>query len=453
MARANGLIVVVCCLLASTSWAQSKVRRGEAKPAVIGSEVPDYTGNTLDQGKLHPLVESGANWLLKTQQADGGWVPRRMGIGALGLNVAAAKSDYSTTAMAGLALVRAGASPRDRKIKEPLRSAIAFVAKEAAAKPAGEPRGFGLGAGIDMPSEPSYKLGPLAGPAHATQFLARVLPMLEPEDELRKPVLDALKVTVETLEKADHAFLKSFGRADDGSYKTTAPAIDAKMPASFSPTHHVLIALTALETAQAAGLEVNPKVLDKLRAMLAELVDPRTGAIDQAKVMSIELYSFSSAMRSSAVVSRAAAEICGPNAAKLDAKGIVATLSAKVDDELAVADLTHNIAVSHALTKRLVAGDRTLLDGFGNHGGEELLSYLIISEALVLAGESTVHETWKAGLAERLARLQNADGSWTGLHCITDSVYMTAAAVQSLTADRDAPLLVAIAKRKAESSK
>lgn len=453
MAMRGGVVgLVLCGVLATSAWAQTRTatKRPAGKPLISG-ETAAYDGAINAAPKLHPLAETGANWLLKTQQADGGWAPYRLGLLGIGGGNAPAKSDYSTSAMAGLALVRAGANPNDGKTKESLRKAIEFVAANVGA----EKVGGGLAGATefvdDMGSQPSYKLGPLAGPAHATQFLSRVLPMLKPDDPLREPVLAALKTTVKKLESADHAFLKSFGKAEDGSYLTKPPA-QLAAAASFSPTHHVLIALTALETAQAAGVEVDDKVLDKQRAMMRGLVDPRTGAIDLQQVLSIELYSFSSAMRSTAIGARAAAELCGPKGAKLKPQGVVDLLAKQVGDEATVQELTNEIAAQQALTKRLIAGDKTLMNGFGNHGGEEFLSYLLMSEAFVLGGDPRAYETWKAGLADRLVRLQNADGSWTGMHCITDPVYMTAAAVQSLTADRDEPLLVEIARQRAKAA-
>jgi hypothetical protein len=39
-------------------------------------------------------------------------------------------------------------------------------------------------------------------------------------------------------------------------------------------------------------------------------------------------------------------------------------------------------------------------------------------------------------MARNLGRVQNADGSWTGHHCITGRTFCTAAALLVLTADR-----------------
>ena len=58
-----------------------------------------------------------------------------------------------------------------------------------------------------------------------------------------------------------------------------------------------------------------------------------------------------------------------------------------------------------------------------------------------------MYAAWRDTLAQRLARTQNADGSWTGLHCITDPTYNTAAAVLALSAERDEPQLIEMSLR------
>lgn len=422
------LLVLGICATTTTAWGQTSTRRGRKPPVAIGGEVTPYDGSINPAPKIHPLASAGTAWLLKMQQADGGW-PR---IGRFGLgHEERAPSDYSTSAMAGLALVRTGATPAAKE-QNPLRRAIRYVADVATAA---EPPDRNA-------SQPSYKLGPLAGPAHATHFLARVLPMLPADDPLRQAVTAALEKNVARLEKAEHAFLQ-------GGVEAAAPAgsesestivepprpADAARAASFSPVHHVLICLAALETARAAGLDVDAAVMVRLRRMLAAFVDPRTGAIDARQVMSTELYAFSSAMRSTAVEARAARD---------------AMAKARPRDAAARDALAPSIAMQQALVKRLAAGDERLLIGFGSLGGEEFLSYLLIAESLVLDGDPRIYGEWHKALVARLARSRNADGSWTGLHCITDPIYMTAAAVQALTADRDEPLLVHIAQQAVE---
>jgi len=73
--------------------------------------------------------------------------------------------------------------------------------------------------------------------------------------------------------------------------------------------------------------------------------------------------------------------------------------------------------------------------GFGSNGGEEFLSYLHISESLLSKGGKE-WEGWDRRMTENLERVQNADGSWAGNHCITGRTFCTSAALLTLLVDR-----------------
>jgi hypothetical protein len=85
--------------------------------------------------------------------------------------------------------------------------------------------------------------------------------------------------------------------------------------------------------------------------------------------------------------------------------------------------------------------DKQFLAGFGNNGGEEFLSYMNLSETLLVKG-GTDWLRWDKGISENLQRVQNQDGSWSGQHCITGRTFCTSAALLTLMADR-APVPVA----------
>ena len=79
--------------------------------------------------------------------------------------------------------------------------------------------------------------------------------------------------------------------------------------------------------------------------------------------------------------------------------------------------------------------DKGFIEGFGNNGGEEFLSYMNIGEMLVVQGGNE-WEKWNKSIAANLGRVQNQDGSWSGQHCITGRTFCTAAALLTLMADR-----------------
>ena len=75
------------------------------------------------------------------------------------------------------------------------------------------------------------------------------------------------------------------------------------------------------------------------------------------------------------------------------------------------------------------------MNGFGSNGGEEFLSYMLVSETLVVKGGDEWKQ-WDSAMTRNLGNVQNQDGSWTGHHCITGRTFCTAAALLVLMADR-----------------
>jgi hypothetical protein len=90
--------------------------------------------------------------------------------------------------------------------------------------------------------------------------------------------------------------------------------------------------------------------------------------------------------------------------------------------------------------------------GFGSNGGEEFLSFLNISEALLIGGGPD-WEKWDKKMIDGLVRVQDKDGSWSGQHCITGKTFCTAAALLVLTADRTQFPAAAIEQAKRDVAK
>jgi hypothetical protein len=81
------------------------------------------------------------------------------------------------------------------------------------------------------------------------------------------------------------------------------------------------------------------------------------------------------------------------------------------------------------------AQNEAFVRGFGSNGGEEFLSFLNISEMLVVKGDKEWTE-WDGKMADMLTKAQDKDGSWSGHHCITGKTFCTAGALLVLMADR-----------------
>jgi len=74
---------------------------------------------------------------------------------------------------------------------------------------------------------------------------------------------------------------------------------------------------------------------------------------------------------------------------------------------------------------RLVSQDS---NAFRQAGGEEYLAFHLITETMLQAGGKD-WDRWYPVVRDRIVSVQNADGSWTGHHCITSRTFCTAAAV------------------------
>lgn len=81
---------------------------------------------------------------------------------------------------------------------------------------------------------------------------------------------------------------------------------------------------------------------------------------------------------------------------------------------------------------RLVTSDNT---AFAQAGGEEFVAFHLITETLIQKGGAD-WLAWYPVVRDKLIGVQNADGSWTGAHCITSRSFCTAAALLVLLAPR-----------------
>jgi hypothetical protein len=86
-----------------------------------------------------------------------------------------------------------------------------------------------------------------------------------------------------------------------------------------------------------------------------------------------------------------------------------------------------------AIAKQVERDD--FVAGFGNNGGEEFLSFMNISETLLVRGGNDWSK-WDKKMTESVSRVQDKDGSWSGHHCITGKTFCTSGALLVLMADR-----------------
>ncbi len=386
-------------------------------------------------GPLPAPVEKALDWLAGAQQQDGGW-----GAGSHARqdvrDAHAVSTDPATTAVAAMALLRSGNALDHGAFAATLAKATEYLlgTVERAADD-------GPQITAQAGTQPQAKMGANVDTALTAQYLARLLQDLGSDDALRPRVAKALDKCVRKIE---------FSQNQDGSQRG----------GSWAPVLQSAQGCTALELAQAAGRAVDADKLAQARQYqrgLAAAAAPGAAAVpvggsgagpgssyrlSKDAAAGIELYAAASNMRGVAADAKAAEELV--EAAKrdgklpADARPAADTLQQLgVDGERAQA-LVQAFTMNNSAKVR--AFDERVLDGFGNNGGEEFLSYQMKGEALVIDGGEEWPK-WRVMMTERLAKVQNQDGSWSGHHCITSPTFCTATAICCLTADRDAAWL------------
>jgi hypothetical protein len=335
-------------------------------------------GATMSSEALAARSE-GAAWLVAHQHADGGW--------ASGGHRAtsAVQSDVATTAFALLALHRDAAGGGANRAA--VTRGVEFVVRAVETAPDGPRLATPDGTQIQR------KLGPLVDTHMAALALGEVLPTLAPP--LRARARRALERVVDKVEGAQNA---------DGSFDANG----------WAPVLSTGLAAQGLTQASDVGVEVDKDVLARSDGYQSGLTG--SAGFDASDGAGVELYAVASSLRG--------------NSSTAVRQGSSAPAQAQRQEAAAAAD---------AAASRVAASPDRIIAGFGSVGGEEMLSYMMISDTLAEKGGEE-WTTWEAKIGAFLASAQNADGSWVGHHCITSQAFATAGGVLTLAAGDHAAL-------------
>jgi hypothetical protein len=198
--------------------------------------------------------------------------------------------------------------------------------------------------------------------------------------------------------------------------------------------------------AKANGASVPEAVVAKLEENARAKYSPESKGFTDSAAAGVQLYSYAANL---GVMQQ------GVNTREIREQQLQMELSAAstpVDKERIqsqIRGLEENEKACDAATEAVVArvNDPAFVSGFGSNGGEEFLSYMQIGESLLAKGGEP-WEKWDAAMTGNLTRIQNADGSFSGHHCITGRTFCTATALMVLMSDRStAPTSQALAKR------
>jgi hypothetical protein len=435
-------------------WSVAQADPPAEAPPAAQVEPPAATETTepaAESVKAEPIVpaeigesvKKGLNWLAEAQHEDGGW-----GGGSHAMQQVrdphAVPTDPASTAFTAMAFLRCGHTPSEGEYKDVVKSATEYLLATVEKSDSESPLITDV-----KGTQPQSKLGPLVDTTVTTQYLARLVGILKQDDPLRPRVSNALKKCIHKLQSSQQ---------ENGAW----------VAGGWAPVLQSGLGGRALEIAQANGAEVDKSKLERYRNYNRGNIgaEGKAAARDGAGV---ELYAFSGALQANGVEAEAARQAIAaaaparPTATAQPAEGTPEPVTAEPEavdfadtdavtkrlkeagyDENRAAQLAQAGAQRKAQLDRL--NDPNLLKGFGNNGGEEFLSFLMTSEALVVSGGEP-WTAWNTRMHELLAKIQNADGSWNGHHCITSPVFCTAACVQVLTTDRDQPMLAKIVEQ------
>jgi hypothetical protein len=261
-----------------------------------------------------------------------------------------------------------------------------------------------------------------------SQFLTNSLDYLAFDDKLKGRVRKDLDICINKIQKAQQG---------DGSFAggTWAGVLQSAL------------ANNALESAQANGLDVDDDILKRSRDYQKGNIDAQSGDVKTDRGAGIVLYSVSGSARASAkearkveeAMKKAKAEGSIPQSAPVTVQNLQ-TIGFSKDEAI---DYTTSYEVYNASKQQAQRAD--VLDGFGNNGGEEFLSYLQTGESMIV-GKDNSWKTWFDNTTGRLIKIQNEDGSWSGHHCITSPVFCTATCLLILSVNNDVERLERIGK-------
>ncbi|MCP4867900.1 MAG: terpene cyclase/mutase family protein [Proteobacteria bacterium] len=316
----------------------------------------------------------GIAWLKQVQRPDGGW-----GAGDWSTDGAQAQSDVATTSLTVLAMLRdaRGTDKHDESISK----AVGYVARIIEESPIDSAK-------LNGPegTQPQYKLGQLVDTHMAAMMLGEIEGHFD--GKMAKTVAAAHDKVLIKVQMAQNS---------DGSFDSNG----------WAPVLSTSIAASSLERAIELGKDVDGEVIAKNDQYQRDLVS-EDGAFDTSAGAGVDLYA-------------AATSLKGNRDARKRATDGPARQQAERSEEAA---------------KSRITGDSSgaLFSGFGSVGGEEMLSYMMISDTLAEDGGEDFG-TWNNRVGQWLVASQNSDGSWAGHHCITSRTFTTAGALMALGAE------------------
>ncbi len=358
-------------------------------------------------------VDRGLAWIVEAQNSNGGWGAgshQRQNI----TDPHAVQTDPATTAMVAMAMLRSGTTLSKGIYSKNLSKALQYLLSAVETSPPNS-HNITTQTGTQIQTKLGYNIDVVL----TSQFLSNIQQYLDHDADLKQRVKKSQNICVDKIQ-----------RAQDVNGSTAGSGWAGVLQSSF--------ATNALEAAEANGVVVDKKALEKARNFQKNNYNTKTGDVNTDLGAGIVLYSVTGSVRASAKEARKVEEEIKqakrdgrlsqnamPSAANLEKIGF------DKDDAL-----QHATAYEVYQSAKVEAQRDDVMSGFGNNGGEEFLSFLQTGESMIINKDNTWQD-WFDNVSGRLLKIQNNNGSWQGHHCITSPVFCTATCLLILAVNND----------------
>ena len=468
------LLALLFCFATAISWADEVEKPTSSTPEPAA---PCPANKNPGPTPLSGNVKKGLEFLVEHQDSSGGWGQGggwRQG-GKSGGRVEGTQvqdpPDVGSTCIAVLALIRAGSSPKEGPYATHITKGIDFVLEHV--EHADDKSVYVTDI---RDTQLQVKIG-----RYVDTFLAGlVLSELKgrmPDEKSNARVTAALAKTIKKIElnqNADGTFAGNTGWASVLSLGLCSKALNRAKGAGVAVSEETLQrdykqALAALEPKTVSAgvgagigggvsgkLAVTAPAASAVAADAIRIAGPVAGpvATPAAQTLARPLAATEPSdagvkiYNEGANTSRLDEFVQGNRREKAEAELVLQDSAAPADKKVKAQSKLSQLAGVEKSQKDAVDGimrkldDKSFIQGFGNNGGEEYLSYMNISETLAGRGGAE-WERWNKNIALSINRVQNQDGSWSGDHCITGRTFCTGAALLTLMADRAPTALAA----------
>lgn len=371
---------------------------------------------------IQAAIEKGLKWTATAQQKNGGW---GAGLGSMQhiRDPHAVDADPATTSMVAMALLRCGNTLTEGDYSESLQKATNYLLAEIEKTQKSNTITTATGTQIQN------KLGHNIDAVITAQYFSNLLTKTAKDHALVPKIQAALDVCVKKIQDNQDAN----GRISGGSW---AGVLQSSL------------ANSALEAADNNGAKVDKKKLEQVKKYQESNYDYNTGTTNTSDGAGILLYSMSGSVRASASGARDARERVevAKKEGKLEKDADVSVENLQKigysNEEAAKLNTSYRVYES----AKVQAQTDVVMNGFGNNGGEEFISFLQTGESM-LVSKDDAWKKWYDNVSAKILAIQNGDGSWNGHHCITSPSFCTATCLLIMSIHNDSEILMTMGKK------